>query len=73
MIIKERPNGYEKQYQSFINEYFNDLKIEVISTTPMIEVLKKLIFYISISSQTLLKHRVLVSLWFIIKRYGDYK
>lgn len=53
LIIKVRPNGYEEQYKRFINEYFNDLKIEVISTTPMIEVLKKTDFYISIYSQTL--------------------
>ncbi len=53
LIIQVRPNGYEKQYQSFINEYFNDLKIETISTIPMIEVLKKTDFYISIYSQTL--------------------
>lgn len=53
IIIKVRPNGYEQQYLNFINEYFNDLEIEILSTTPMMEVLKKTDFYISIYSQTL--------------------
>jgi len=53
LIIKVRPNGYKEQYKKFVNEYFNDLKIEIISTRPMIEVLKKTDFYITIYSQTL--------------------
>jgi hypothetical protein len=53
LIIKVRPNGYREQYKSFINTYFQDLKIEIVSTTPMIEVLKVTDFYITIYSQTL--------------------
>jgi hypothetical protein len=53
LIIKVRPNGYEEQYQRFVNEYFKNLEIKLISITPMIEVLKKTDFYISIYSQTL--------------------
>jgi len=53
LIIKVRPNGYEEQYKKFINEYFQDIKIKIISNTPMIEVLKKTDYYISIYSQTL--------------------
>ena len=53
LIIKVRPNGYEEQYQRFVRQYFNDLEIKLTSTTPMIEVLKKTDFYISIYSQTL--------------------
>ena len=53
LIIKVRPNGYKQQYQNFINKYFQDLEIKILSTEPMIEVLKKTDFYISIYSQTL--------------------
>jgi len=53
LIIKIRPNGYKDQYQRFVKDYFSDLKIEIISIIPMIEVLKKTDFYISIYSQTL--------------------
>lgn len=53
IVIKVRPNGYLEQYKQFTKEYFKDLEIEFLSTTPMIEVLKKTDFYISIYSQTL--------------------
>lgn len=53
IIIKVRPNGYEQQYLNFINEYFKDLDIKVLSADPMSEVLQKTDFYISIYSQTL--------------------
>jgi hypothetical protein len=53
IIIKTRPNGYKEQYQKFIKEYFPDLEIEILSTTPMIEVLKITDLYLTIYSQTL--------------------
>lgn len=53
IIIKVRPNGYIQQYQDFINEYFQGLEIKIFSTEPMLEVLKKTDFYITIYSQTL--------------------
>ena len=51
--IKVRPNGYKTQYEKFVKEYFPNVKINIIDTTPMIEILKKTDFYISIYSQTL--------------------
>jgi UDP-N-acetylglucosamine 2-epimerase len=53
IIIKVRPNGYKQQYLDFSKDYFKDLSITIESTAPMIEVLKKTDFYISIYSQTL--------------------
>lgn len=53
IIIKVRPNGYIQQYQNFVNEFFDDLKVEILSMTPMLEVLRKTDLYISIYSQTL--------------------
>ena len=53
LIIKIRPNGYKTQYQTFVNDFFRNLDIEVLSVEPMAEVLQKTDFYISIYSQTL--------------------
>ena len=53
IIIKVRSNGYKLQYLGFIGEYFPDLDVDIQDTVPMIEVLKKTDFYISIYSQTL--------------------
>ncbi len=53
IVIKVRPNGYLEQYKEFVKDYFQDLEVEYIITTPMIDVLKKTDFYISICSQTL--------------------
>lgn len=53
IIIKVRPNGYKKQYENFVKEYFPCLNVKIFSTISMIEVLEKSDLYISISSQTL--------------------
>lgn len=53
IIIKIRPNGYEKQYSDFIETFFPTLSIQLISTTPMKNVLDKTDLYITIYSQTL--------------------
>lgn len=53
IIIKVRSNGYKAQYTDFIHEYFPDLDVEIQDVAPMIDVLKKTDFYISIYSQTL--------------------
>ena len=53
IIIKVRPNGYERQYIDFINKYFGKLDVSVASTLPMKKVLEKADLYISIYSQTL--------------------
>jgi len=53
IIIKVRGNGYRKQYEGFIAEFFPGLVKEVIDTLPIKEVLLKTDFYISIYSQTL--------------------
>lgn len=53
LIIKVRANGYKYQYVNFVNEYFPHLKIQVLDTIPMFEVLLKTDFYITLYSQTL--------------------
>ena len=53
IVLKVRPNGYQEQYISFISSYFNTLAVKVITTTPMIDVLKETDFYITLASQTL--------------------
>lgn len=53
IIVKVRPNGYIEQYQAFINEYFKSLKVKLIADKPMVDVLNKADYYISIYSQTL--------------------
>lgn len=53
LIIKVRPNGYKKQYENFIWEFFPDMPVEIISSASMRSVLEKTDFYISIQSQTL--------------------
>ena len=53
IILKVRPNGYIEQYQAFIDEYFKSLKIQLIADMPMVDVLNKADYYISIYSQTL--------------------
>ena len=53
VVIKVRPNGYYKQYESFVNEYFPGLVDEIIATKPMKQVLQSADLYISINSQTL--------------------
>jgi len=53
LIIKVRPNGYEQQYKNFVQDFFPDLSIKIVSTPPMKTVLEESDFYISIYSQTL--------------------
>jgi hypothetical protein len=53
IIIKVRPNGYCKQYEKFVSEYFPGLIDEIIATKPMKQVLQSADLYISINSQTL--------------------
>lgn len=53
IIIKVRPNGYIDQYRSLVEEYFNNLPIEIVDATPMQTILQKSDIYISFYSQTL--------------------
>jgi len=53
VILKVRANGYRKQYETFVNEYFENLKVEIIDNVPMMQVLARSDFFISIYSQTL--------------------
>lgn len=53
IIIKVRPNGYEKQYSDFVATFFPDLRVQLISTASMKSVLDKTDLYITIYSQTL--------------------
>jgi hypothetical protein len=52
VIIKTRANGYLRQYRDFINEYFCDLPIEILSDISMAEVFISTDLYISLYSQT---------------------
>jgi hypothetical protein len=53
IIIKVRSNGYLKQYQDFINEFFPNIVDEMVDSAPFHKVLEKTDFYISLYSQTL--------------------
>jgi hypothetical protein len=53
VILKVRANGYLKQYEAFINEYFPSLKVEILDNVPIMQVLARSDFFISIYSQTL--------------------
>ncbi len=53
LILKIRPNNYLYHYYDFLREYFPEIQIEILDRTPMIQVLKRADFYISIYSQTL--------------------
>lgn len=53
IILKVRDNGYAYQYQNFVNEYFDDLNIEIIQNVPFYTLIKQADLYISIYSQTL--------------------
>jgi hypothetical protein len=55
LIIKVRANGELKQYTAFTREYFPELPLEIVRDTPIIHILSKTDFYISIYSQTLLE------------------
>lgn len=53
VILKVRANGYRKQYEAFVDEYFPGLKAEILDNAPMMTVLEQSDFFISIYSQTL--------------------
>ncbi|BCO29302.1 hypothetical protein MIZ03_4217 [Rhodoferax lithotrophicus] len=53
IIIKVRANGYRKQYERFVQEYFPGLVDEILDSAPMPQVLRRTDFFISIYSQTL--------------------
>lgn len=53
IAIKVRPNGYQKQYENFVEEFFPYLDIKILSSIPMKKVLEKSDLYISLYSQTL--------------------
>lgn len=53
IIIKARANGYEQQYVNFVQDFFPDLGIKIVSTLPMKTVLEKTDYYITTYSQTL--------------------
>ncbi|EOX4283948.1 hypothetical protein ACPF4P_003235 [Vibrio cholerae] len=53
VVIKTRPNGYKKQYESFVKEYFPELRCRIEDTIPMKTVIMQADIYISIYSQTL--------------------
>lgn len=53
VVIKVRPQGYYKQYENFVNEFFPNLVDEIVATKPMKQVLLCADLYISINSQTL--------------------
>ena len=53
VILKVRANGYRKQYEDFVREYFPGLVDEILDNAPMRAVLDQTDFFISIYSQTL--------------------
>lgn len=53
VVIKTRPNGYKKQYESFVKDYFPQLRCRIEDTIPMKTVIMQADLYISIYSQTL--------------------
>lgn len=53
VIIKTRPNGYKWQYEQLAEKYFDGLVDHIIDDAPMVDVLRRADFYISIYSQTL--------------------
>lgn len=53
IVIKVRGNGYIKQYQRFVEEYFGGMNIKIYDNIPIKEVLDKTDYYISTYSQTL--------------------
>lgn len=55
IILKVRANGYASQYESFINEYFPGLGIQIIASGSMHSLLDKIDLYISFYSQTIME------------------
>jgi hypothetical protein len=52
ILIKTRANGYSDQYYSFVNEYFPNLPIQIVSNISMHEVFIQTDLYITLYSQT---------------------
>jgi len=55
IILKIRGNGYAHLYQSFVNEYYPELKIAIIQNDPFPVVIAKADLYISFYSQTIIE------------------
>lgn len=55
IILKVRPSSYKIQYKNFVEEFFPNLSIQIISDLTMKEVLDKSDFYISTYSQTIIE------------------
>lgn len=53
VVLKVRPNGYIKQYQHFLEEYFPGVVDLIVDNVPMREVFDESDLFISIYSQTL--------------------
>jgi rRNA-processing protein FCF1 len=53
IILKVRENGYEHQYNDFIEEYFADLKVNIIRDVAFASLIKQADLYISLYSQTI--------------------
>ena len=53
VLLKVRTNGYESLYKSFIEEYFDDLNIEIVQNVSFFDVICRADLYISIFSQTI--------------------
>ena len=53
VVLKVRANGYRKQYENFVQEYFPGLVDEILDVVPFHKVLEQTDFYISLYSQTL--------------------
>ncbi|SON50965.1 hypothetical protein [Vibrio tapetis] len=55
IIIKCRPNGYKKQYEKFVSEYFPNVDVKIVDNISMMDALRLSDFYVSIYSQTLIE------------------
>lgn len=53
IVLKVRANGYREQYRKFTEEYFPGLVDHIVDDVPMLTVLEKTDFFITIYSQTL--------------------
>jgi hypothetical protein len=53
IVVKVRANGYRRQYEQLVQEYFPGLVDEILDDSPMVTVLERTDFFISIYSQTL--------------------
>jgi hypothetical protein len=60
VVLKVRPNGYIKQYQHFLEEYFPGVVDLIVDNVPMREVFDESDLFVSIYSQTLFEASCLV-------------